>query len=171
MQQIYLKKYAFILAYATVVSDKEEKKEEDQTKLKETHLAIETISSLCKQSKPRLGKEFRLLGKEFDKYLCIPVISIGVLRYIRSSFEERSYYTSTSFPSSKLIFYYLLRRICLLHPLHQSSVFEFYVSIFQANLEIDAATTVCFYSFINYFCFMFICNFFSLDGRKKSNYE
>ena len=152
----YISKYAYILAYIVSVKDDRmfcsitdfETKSDSQItinkeELSETNEAILIVSSLCHKS--AFGSELEIVAKEFEKYVHMPIISMGVLLYIQNSLEDTKYYSSSFHSISTHIHFYLLRKIIFLHPFQHSTVFNLLVKCYELNPDLDALETVLFF--------------------------
>ena len=147
VQQSFLRKYSFILAYATSYRDNDSE-EENKKRLKEYSEAIQAVSKLCKQSNPVSTQGFVTLGKQFEAHLeSSSVICAGILKYLYGYLTDPNYYITPSVSVSTPIFSYLIRKIILLHPFLRNEVFTLLKHCFLLEPALDAMATVILFPF------------------------
>lgn len=162
VQANHLKKYAFILAYAAS-HNHTDSDQVNKERLNTTLTAIQEVSMLCKESKAYSSQANLQLGKQFDKYLQVNIASCGILKYIETSLNDLNYYGTPSASVTTPMFFYLLRRIIVLHPFQRDSVFKLLKNCFELNPSLDALAVVRIFNFSSFFKILLI-HFFLIVG-------
>jgi len=126
MNSSYKSKYFYILAYAATQCDENE---EPNQELDETIKALEVIHPIIQRNS--FGSELQANFPILKQYLKYPVVSMGVLYWIRVNVTDADYYISSSHTLCLPIHLKLVRQISLLHPLQRTHILDLLSTMFE----------------------------------------
>jgi negative elongation factor C/D len=131
-------KYFYVLAYAASVREigVGENRVVDRSLLSSTIEALEAVQPICQRNS--FGSELQAAIPLLKSNLAHPVVSMGLLHWIRSNFTDPSYYTTSYNTLCTPLHLDLLREICARHPLQRPTVLDILVKSFEMEPELDA---------------------------------
>lgn len=112
----------------------------DRTALEYTIEGLESIQPICQRN--LFGSELQSNLPLLKAKLKLPVVSMGILYWIRSNFLDPNYYLTTYGALSTPMHIDLLREICSNHPLQHPAILDLLVKTFEMEPELEALAAV-----------------------------
>ncbi|KAG5887037.1 hypothetical protein JTB14_029996 [Gonioctena quinquepunctata] len=131
----YKPKYIHLLAYASSVSEAQQKKGQKRTsnkdELQPTIRAIETVHNICNGNKG--SSELIAELSTIYQSLKFPVVSIGIIRWVECTVTEPSYFKLCT--EHTPIHLALIDEVVTLHPLLHNQVLDLLIRLFESKQD------------------------------------